>query len=550
MKSLRTVNLRGKVAIWTTCAIGSLCAFAAEQEYKPISVHSAVTNGVAVRWFEERVPMQDGTMLYTYGALPAEGVKAAIVLVRNPYVAEKPVDMVACAFGEQGHLKRGYAFVYQHVRGCGMSDGARLVYVNERADGLATLAWVRKLPHYNGSIFLSGDSYLSSVHWSYLDTNPPDVKGCSLRVQDVNRYNIQYRNGNYKIALAGGWNLGEYKKKDHALKRNAAAKFTDFPLKGFSVRWCGEYIPEFEETWAHPRPNDPWWQMPGVAGAEYRRALLDSTMPVQLVTGFYDIYTEGIFDMWRELPPKRRANCALIVDEGAHGGRRAGNDSDLDWFDWCQGKGTLKCTVPGETVWFGMWDSAWHHAPEMLDATEQKTYALAFEPQAFDYDPSNPPLFNACGCLTFGGCGVQPETEWRKDVITCELSPLDKAMVSRGRMRLKLQVRSDCEDTAFYIRISARKADGKWYNIRDDIKTLLWDRATYRLGDTVELDYLLSDHVFRLEKGERLRVEVAGASAKQFVPHANYKGPFNLQAKCRVAHNEVLGGTLVIPVEP
>ncbi len=32
MKSLRQVNLRGKVAIWTTCAIGSLCAFAAHNE--------------------------------------------------------------------------------------------------------------------------------------------------------------------------------------------------------------------------------------------------------------------------------------------------------------------------------------------------------------------------------------------------------------------------------------------------------------------------------------------------------------------------------------
>ena len=345
-----------------------------------LTIHAAVTNTVELRWFEEMVPMRDGTCLYTYGVLPPEGEKCAIVLERNPYVKGASVDMPAYARAAQGTLKRGYAFVRQHVRGCGRSDGARFVYVDERNDGLDTLDWIRRLPHYNGEIFLSGSSYLASVHWSYLGTNPPDVKGACLQVQDVNRYNIHYRNGNYKAALHGGWVVGEYKKKDRALKRDSAAKFTDLPLKGFTIRRLGEYVADLEETWEHPRPDDAWWMTPGVAGGEYRRALPDSTIPVMIVSGFYDIYTEGIFDMWRELPSARRANCALVMDDGAHGGRRKGIDSDLDWFDWCRGKGTLKVAHPGETTWYELWTEAWHHAPAMDDASAWRSVDFAAAP--------------------------------------------------------------------------------------------------------------------------------------------------------------------------
>jgi len=513
-----------------------------------ITVHSVITNGVNVRWFEERVPMRDGVELYTYGALPPEGKKTAIVVQRNPYVPEQRVDMPAYAWAAQGALKRGYAYVCQHVRGCGMSDGAHIVYADERNDGLDTLAWVRTLPHYDGSIFLTGGSYLSSVHWSYLDTNPPDVTGCCLSIQDVNRYNIHYRNGNYKMALHGGWVLHEHKKKDRTLKRDKTASFTQLPLKGFSVRRLGEYVADLEETWEHPRPEDAWWRTPGTAGGEYRRALLDSTMPVLMVTGFYDIYTEGICDMWRELPPARRANCALVIDDGAHGGRRTDIDEALDWFDWCRSGKPLRRAVPGQTVWYGAWAKAWRAAPCLEDGAVRKVLPLAFAPGSFTYDPADPPPFEPVGCLTFGGRCAQRETGWRKDVVTCELPPLAAPLDVQGRMRLSLRVRSDCEDTAFYVRLSACKADGTWYNLRDDIKTLLWDRADYRPGETVTLDYLLSDHAFRLEKGERLRLEVAGASGRQFVPHTNMKGPFHLQTRRRVAHNEVLGGELTLPL--
>ena len=49
-----------------------------------VRIHSVVTNGVEVRWFEEMVPMRDGVRLYTVGLLPPAGEKRPIVFEKTP----------------------------------------------------------------------------------------------------------------------------------------------------------------------------------------------------------------------------------------------------------------------------------------------------------------------------------------------------------------------------------------------------------------------------------------------------------------------------------
>ena len=74
-----------------------------------VVLQSAVTNGVEVRWFEDMMPTKDGIRLYTYGSVPADGVRCPIVVMRNPYVKEKRIDGPAYAQGARAALKRGYA---------------------------------------------------------------------------------------------------------------------------------------------------------------------------------------------------------------------------------------------------------------------------------------------------------------------------------------------------------------------------------------------------------------------------------------------------------
>ena len=507
--------------------------------------------------FEEMVFMPDSVKLYTYGVRPPPGVKCPIVIMRSPYVEFKPVDKKKFLHDQRKNLARGYAYILQHCRGRGMSQGYWTPYEDERADGLALLAWVRKLPWYNGEIFLDGSSYGASVHWSYLDTNPPDVRGAVLLVQEVNRYNIIYRNGFFKSELHGGWFAKLHKQMDPAFRREKPVHFWEFPLRDFSMRCWGETIPSFENQLAHPRADDPFWRSrkPG-SGVDYRRALLDSTMPILMRTGFYDIYTEGICDMWRETPTSRLANCSLLIEAYGHNGRIAKEMkgslgdfpggaradvglSSLDWFDFCRTGRPAKAAPPGRVRYYALWENTWNEADALVDGQQKVEIKLGSGSRSWTYDPKRPlPDFPGSGGICFGGMQWQPKPDFRDDVVSYVLPPVGRRLDVRGRMRARLAVRSDCEDSSFYVRVSVKKPDGKWYLLRDDITSIRADGRDYEPGAETFLDFRFADHAFRLDGGDALRVDVASAS-KHFAPHGNVKG---LQAAVRepkVAHNSV-----------
>ena len=513
--------------------------------------------------FEEMVAMPDGVKLYTIASKPAPGVKCPVVIQRNPYVKERPVDLASFARGQAGTLRRGYARVIQHCRGAGMSEGVRVPYENERVDGLALLEWVRKLPWYNGEIYLEGGSYLSSVHWAYLDTDPKDVKGAFLAIQEVDRYNVCYRNGFFKAGLHGGWFAREYHKTDHALTRNRGVSFSEFPLEAFSTRFWGRPDPAFDNVIRHPRRDDPFWKSdePG-SGADYRHALRKSSMPILLKTGFYDIYTEGLCDMWREIPAARRANCALLIDAYDHGGRlsdrmkgslgefpdgaRADEQVEaLDWFDAVRKGTSCAGAERNRTKYYALWENAWHVEPALVDGARRVTFALGAGSRSYTYDPKRPlPDFPGSGGICFGGMQVQPAPDFRDDVVSFVLPPLTERLDVRGRMTLDLAVASDCADTCFYARVDVRKPDGRWYLLRDDITSLsrgrrgVGDDAPYRAGTEATVSFRFADHAFRLEPGDVLRVDVA-SGCSQFAPHANVAGDQFAVTEPKVARNTV-----------
>ena len=536
--------------------------------FNAMAVQVAVTNGVRVGWFEEMMPALDGVKLYTYGVAPKEGVKCPIVIQRDPYVKEQRIDGPAFAYERIGALARGYAYVVQHVRGAGMSEGRRIPYEHEREDGLALLEYARRLPWYNGEIYLAGASYLASAHWSYLETNPPDVKGASLAIQDVNRYNICYRNGFTKWHLHGSWFMKEYAKNDHSVVRAKDVRFTDFPLIDFTRRLFGHSIEAYDNTLLHPLPDDPFWSSdePG-SGAGYRRALLRSTMPVLLKTGFYDIYTEGICDMWREIPPERRANCALLIDAYDHGGRLSRDMEgtfgefpggsraeekvdDLDWFDAIRAGKMCKGAPANKTRYYALWENSWHEEPALVDGPRRVVLPLGGGVRDYIYNPKRPlPGFPGSGALGFGGMRFQPAPGFRDDVLSYLLPPITERLDVRGRMTARLTVSSDCEDTCFYVRMSVKKPDGKWYLLRDDITSILFQRWRYEPNSRCTLSFRFADHAFRLNVGDQLRVDVASACS-QFAPHANVRGRQAFICKPKIAHNCVYadGSELVLNV--
>ena len=106
-------------------------------------------------------------------------------------------------------------------------------------------------------------------------------------------------------------------------------------------------------------------------------------------------------------------------------------------------------------------------------------------------------------------------------------------------MTARLRVRSDCEDTCFYIRLSLVKEEGD-YGLRDDINQISNFAPDYVPGEEIEMDFSFDEHAFVIKKGEKLRIDVSSSAFPLYVRHTNNRGPFALQTTAKIAHNTVI----------
>ena len=102
-----------------------------------------------------------------------------------------------------------------------------------------------------------------------------------------------------------------------------------------------------------------------------------------------------------------------------------------------------------------------------------------------------------------------------------------------------LKVRSDCEDTCFYLRVSLCKAEGD-YGLRDDITQISNFDATYLPNSEIELAFSFDEHAFVIREGERLRVDISSSAFPHYVPHTNCRGLFSKQTTAKIARNTVV----------
>ncbi len=507
----------------------------------------------------------DAAELFTAVCLPEPGEKFPTVLFRSPYVddAQNKTDdeVTAAAAAAQAHFTdAGYAVIWQHCRGRGKSSGDCVPYIYEREDGLALQAWVRQQPFYNGELYLVGGSYLSSVHYV---TAPfaPDIKGAVLAVQDTERYNIKYRNGFFKSGLHGGWYVGMYKKKTIPQKNFVPESFLTLPLSDFTRTVLGEPSPDFDEGLRHPKADDPFWRTRW-GGGEAHDAVKHANIPILLVTGFYDIYTGGIFDMWNAMDDATRDKSALIVHPYDHGCNAMGQPVQFDgatlserfgdyqvrWLDWVRGKGDAPAQ-PGKVTYYGPFGDGWR-TDGFETSGKTLDFGLGEGERTYVYNPYAPASFKGGLSANFGGCAWQDPPDSRYDILSFFTPPFETDTNVRGRMSARLRVRSDCEDTCFYIRVSLEKPEG-WYGIRDDIRQISEFVPDYVPGQPADLEFRFDEHAFTVRRGERLRFDVSSSAFPLYVRHTNNRGLFSEQKTAKIAHNTVIldASAVSVPVE-
>lgn len=492
--------------------------------------------------------------LFTVVCLPNSSGGFPAVIMRSPYVdGDENLNEEEICKNKLNEYKvwldNGYAVVFQHCRGRGKSSGDCVPYIYEREDGLFLQDWIRKQPFYNGELYLCGSSYTSSVHFV---TAPfaDDIKGAVLQVQDCERYNCNYRNGFYKMGLHGSWYVGMYKKKSILKKNFTPETYNMLPLSDFSETVFGEKAEDFDEILKHPDKNDAFWGT-RFGGGEAHNAIKHANIPILLVTGFYDIYTGGVFDMWNSLDEQAKSKSALAVHPFDHGCNGEGQPINFEngniykefgnfavkWLDSVRGK----CESPfekGKITYYKLFGNEWC-ADTFEGSAKTETIPLGQGEVTYRYNPYNPATFKGGLSANFGGNAWQDPPNSRYDIISLYTPEFSEDTFIKGKMTAMLKVKSNCEDTCFYIRISLCKTEGD-YGLRDDINHISNFDNNYIPNSELEMNFSFDEHAFVIHKGEKLRIDISSSAYPHYVRHTNNRGLFSEQTTAKIADNTVI----------
>jgi len=491
--------------------------------------------------------MSDGICLYTRCTVPKGKQKFPTVFIRTPY--DSPQKGIPCTVDktvEAVFAAAGYAVVRQHCRGTGDSDGFCLPYSEkERTDALDTLALIRQMPFYNGEIFLWGGSYLASVHYLYLDTAPADIKGAVFAIQTDRMYFHKYRNGCvYDLIGNTNWYLDRIRRKYPVQDRSQVDKR---PYKNIMPRVIGTDIPHFADTMHNDHYNDFWKNDP-------RTNLIENLkLPVLWIDGWYDFYLGGMYSMWQRLPEETKSKSAFLIGPWGHATQTAKNcpyplpdgnipaDHAAQWFTSIRQGTQYPYAKTGKITYYsvgGNWCTS--DAPRSLSAPKQLWFredlTLSEAPLTKDhqityrYDPDMPP-----GCFRHNGIFTGHEANTVPGVITFLSETAEEEQSFYGPIYWHMTVSSDCDDTAFFVRISFVE-EGVSYNLTQGITSLSYISPNCRANQPVTVDLETTPIAFNLKKGSRIRVDISSHS-DIFLPHPNVKGHWAEVTEPRVANN-------------
>ena len=510
-------------------------------------MYPMITENDTLKLIETYFTMPDGVKLYTRIAAPKGQEKWPIVFIRSPY--EGPLNGRAYDIAQYDHdrfIRNGYAVVLQHCRGCGDSEGECIPY-QEREDGLNSLAMIRTLDIYSGEIFLFGSSYLSTAHLSYLDTNPGDIKGAVLNVQTDRMYFRNYRHGCCYNYCNLGWWLGMIKRAYPNQNRSGTIQR---PYKDIMKRILGTDYPPYTDLLINHQNNEFWQRDP-------RTHVMDQLkIPVLLTEGWYDFYVDGMFDMWERLPldTKKRSvfmvgpwGHATSVSETAQYPLKNGNlpeNYDVEWFNSLRsGKPYLYAPL-GQVCYYAIGTDSWRTSPYPTTPSGRKRFYLGeghtltpstCESEAgisYAYDPEN-----RLTCFPYHDIYRAADMGSVEGVLSFQSQAFSEDSHFLGKIRWNMNVSSNCDDTAFFMRVYFVENDVA-YNLTETITSLSHIKDTYQAGETATIDLFTPPIAFTIKKGGRIRIDLA-SDGGVYVPHANVKGHWAEVTETKTATNTI-----------
>lgn len=474
------------------------------------------------------VPAADGSPLLTDHYFPRAEGDFPTLLVRSPYGRGLPWSpMYGVLFAEQG-----FHVVVQSCRGTGGSGGRFHLWRNEAADGLATVAWLRERPWFDGTLGTVGASYLGYTQWALALDPPPELKAMVVQagLHDPHAYFHGHGALHLENALITGLGLthqhrglAPFLKATLRLQRHMRRVTTARPLRGAYLSALGDEASWLDDALAHPDADDPYW-----SGARLGEVPDRLKVPTALITGWHDVLADQTLDQYARL---RRAGgeTSLLVGPWTHNSafQQGWPEAFAETLAWLRahlcadGSGPrtapVRVHVGGEDAWreLDAWPppsaaASWFPAPggHLVRQAPTDRAPLA----SFRYDPDAPtPSLGGRLLSPTAGARDNGTLEARDDVLTFTGPPLTEPADVLGPVSARLTVSSDTGHAVVFTRLCDVDAQGRSVNVCDGVARI---RTAGHTPTEVTVPMSATAHRFRA--GHRLRWQISAGAHPRY----------------------------------
>jgi uncharacterized protein len=512
------------------------------------------------------VPAADGVPLLTDHYIPLADGPCPTLLIRSPYGRRFPWDYV---YGAQ-FAAQGFHVLIQSCRGTGGSGGTFDPWRNERADGQATMAWLRQQDWFSGALGGIGTSYLGYAAWALAAGSPPELRAI-VADGSADPRAFFYPGGAFALenALFGAVSmlfsergLASAARAILRLRRRQRRVARNLPLVDAYPAALGGRAGMFEQWLTNADPAGLYW-----SGLDLGAATAKLAVPVSLVSGWDDVQLDQTLEQYRRL---RGEGCdvRLIVGPWNHT-----SIFDKGWpVVFPRALRELRARLSGEPgspadppvlVHVGGCGQ-WRDLPEWPppQVRTQAWYlgadgALRGEPPAqagsssFRYDPSDPTPSIGGPVLSGTAGGVDNGAlEARADVLTFTSAPLTDALEILGPVSARLRIRASNPYHDVFARLCDVDPRGRSRNICDG---LIRHQPGSHASDDTPVTVPMSATAYRFHAGHRIRLQVSGGAHPRYARNTGTGEPLATATRLvpsdiQIRHDADAPCTLALPV--
>ncbi len=475
------------------------------------------------------LPMEDGAVLLADRYAPREGPQRPIVLVRSPYGRRGFFGVL------HGRLlaERGFQAVVQSVRGT-FGSGGEFNPFDERADGLATIAWLQRQPWFVGPIGMTGSSYLGLTQWAVareadgaLGAITPSITASQFHAQG-------YGGGVIALETALSWVVivASQEGRFGLLRvlrslRRLPGLVDQLPIEGLGAAATGREVSFYSEWMQNPAADSEYW-----ISRDFSSDVGEVTAPTQLVGGWYDIFLPWLLQDFVALQAAGRAP-QLIVGPWAHtapGQVAKGTREAIAWLRaYLLGdrrmldEAPVRVYVGGAREWRSL--ASWP-PPEArpLELYLRPGGRLGPEavadlalPTRYRYDPASPtPSLGGPVLLQREPVVDNAPLESRSDVLVFSGEPLEQELEAIGPVSVELYVRSSLDFFDVFARVCDVDPEGVSRNVCDALARVTPELFEHGEDGIARVAFELWPTAHRFGVGHRVRLQLSSGAHPRY----------------------------------